>query len=266
MQKVEEREPVVLMNQGQKIFGVFHRPLSVKNPPAILMCHGLAGDKTGKYRIYVILAKQLSELGIASLRIDFRGSGDSEGDFADMTIESEVSDAIKALEFLEKDSKIDTTRLGIFGRSVGGTVALMAARRHNNIKSLVTWAPLSDGNQWLETWKRIHAPGVTEEQRKAVMRVNGQVPGVNFFQELFKMRMDQELEALHNIPFLHIHGEKDAIVVLEHAKKYAKFREKSIALSKFLRLPKSDHDFSDPQEQQIAIDETCKWFAETLKR
>lgn len=264
MQKVEERESVVLENQGQKIFGIFHRPLSNPKPPAILMCHGLAGDKTGKYRIYVILAKKLAELGIASLRIDFRGSGDSEGDFVDMTLESEISDAIKALEFLEKDPRIDTTRLGIFGRSVGGSVGLMAARRHNNIKSLVTWAPLSDGNQWLELWDKIHAPGVSEEQRKSVMRVNGQVPGYNFFQQLFRMQMEEELEALHEIPFLHIHGEKDAIVVIDHANKYAKFREKAIARTKFLRLPRSDHDFSDPQEQQIALEETCKWFKETL--
>lgn len=264
MHKVEERESVVLKNYGQKIFGMLHLPLGVKKPPAILICHGLAGEKTGRYRIYVTLAKKLSEMGIASLRIDFRGSGDSEGEFADMTLESEVSDAIVALEFLQNNPHIDSKRLGIFGRSVGGSVAVMAARKFGNIKSIATWAPLSDGNQWLEQWKKIHAPGVTDEQRKAVMRVNGQVPGVNFFEQLFKLHMGEELEALHHIPFLHIHGEKDGIVIYEHAEKFAKYRSQSNAKTKFIKLPQSDHDFSDPIEQLIALDETCNWFSETL--
>lgn len=264
MQKVEERESVVLENEGQKIFGVLHCPIGVSKPPVVLMCHGLAGDKTGKYRLYVILSKTLASLGIASLRIDFRGSGDSEGDFADMTLESEVSDAIKGLEYLYKLPKIDNKRIGIFGRSLGGSVALMAARRYDHVKSLVTWAPLSDGDQWKEQWQKIHSPDVTEDQRLATMRVNGQIPGYNFFQELFKMRMEDELEALHDIPLLHIHGEKDGIVVVEHAENYVKFRAKSKAKTKFIRLPLSDHDFSEPKEQQVAIEETCKWFVDTI--
>ena len=81
MRKIEERQSVVLENEGQKIFGILHRPIHVDSCPAVLICHGLAGHKTGQYRIYVILAEKLSEAGIASFRIDFRGSGDSEGKF-----------------------------------------------------------------------------------------------------------------------------------------------------------------------------------------
>lgn len=264
MSKFEERESVVLENAGQKIFGIVHRPLHQSSCPAVLICHGLAGHKTGKYRMYVILAEKLSELGIASLRIDFRGSGDSEGSFSDMTLEGEVSDALKGLELLSKLPYVDAQRIGLFGRSVGGTVALMTATRFRHIKSLAAWAPLFDGGQWVDQWKMLHSSGVSEEHRTAKMRINGQVPGIGFLRELFTIRMDEDLKVLEHLPFLHIHGEQDVIVAIEHAERYAKAREYAKGQNKFIRLPHSDHDFSHPQEQQLAVNETCQWFVNTL--
>lgn len=264
MNKNERRDSIVLKNNGQKIFGILHTPIDINNCPAVLICHGLAGDKIGRYRVYVALSEMLAQNGIASLRIDFRGSGDSEGDFSDMTLDTEVSDALKGLEFLQQASGIDPNRIGIFGRSIGGTVALMTARRNNDVKSIVSWAPLSDGDQWLEQWKQVHSSDLSDELRHAAMRVNGQIPGRDFFTQLFNLRMQEELESLEKIPFLHIHGEKDVVVVIEHASRYAQFREGATGKSKFIRLPKSDHDFSDPAEQKIALTETCKWFKDTL--
>src|ERR1700722_17738329 len=149
MPKFDHRESIVLENQGQKIFGILHRPVIPSDKyPAVLICHGLAGHKTGKYRIYVIFAEMLAKVGIASLRIDFRGSGDSEGDFSDMTLTSEVSDALLSLDFLKTVQDVDADRIGIFGRSIGGTVAFMTVHRDpaKCIKSIATWAPIFDGH------------------------------------------------------------------------------------------------------------------------
>jgi uncharacterized protein len=264
MSKIEEREAVVLENAGQRIFGIIHRPRSNLYSPAVLMCHGLAGHKTGKYRLYVHLSERLAEKGIASLRIDFRGSGDSEGDFSEVTLESEVSDALKGLDYLSHLPFINKDRIGIFGRSVGGTVAIMTAKRYEKAKSLATWAPLFDGDQWIDQWNMLHSPEITEEHRLTTMRVNGQVPGYAFFKELFGIHMKEELRALENIPLLHIHGEKDVIVKIEHADKYMHARQSVKGENKFIRLPQSDHDFSNPKEQQLAINETASWFADTL--
>lgn len=264
MHKSENREAVILENCGQKIFGILHRPLNINKYPALLMCHGLAGHKTGKYRLYVRLAKMLAEAGIAALRIDFRGSGDSEGDFSEMTLEGEITDALKGLEFLRKDPHFDQSSIGMFGRSVGGTVALIAARRHGNIKSIATWAPLFNGEQWLDKWNKLHSMELSPEHRHHMMSVNGQVPGYEFLKQLFSVRMDEELRELENAPLLHIHGELDNIINIEHANRYQELRQKATGENKFILLPRSDHDFSDPREQQIALKETCQWFVDTL--
>lgn len=264
MERAEERESIVLENEGQKIFGIFHRPCCNEPFPAVLICHGLAGHKTGKYRLYVHLAERLSKLGIASLRIDFRGSGDSEGNFSETTLESEVSDAVVALSYLRNRPDVDNSRIGVFGRSVGGTVALMTAKKSGPIKSLATWAPLYDGEQWEDQWHLLHAPDVSEEYRSEMMKINGQVPGVKFFKELFSIRMEDHLKDLVGVPLLHIHGEQDIVVTTKHADRYAKAREAVKAKNKFIRLPESDHDFSHTKEQLFALEETSNWFYKTL--
>lgn len=264
IKKFEEREQIVLENQGQKIFGIMHRPLKNAPYPSVLICHGLGGHKTGKFRLYVHLAEKLSQLGIGALRIDFRGSGDSEGEFSDMTIESEVSDALVAFDYLMKDSKVDQSRLGLFGRSFGGLVAVKAAYRVGNVKSLALWAPMYSGDQWLEKWQTVQSTALSLEEKNEIMRVNGLVPGRNFFEELFRTRLDVELNALQKLPMLHIHGEKDVIVNLSHADHFNRHRKAAEGLTKFLRLPHSDHDFSHPAEQAIALEETMNWFRNTL--
>jgi len=262
--KFEEREHIVLHNEGQKIFGIVHWPLTPGPWPAVLICHGMGGQKTGKYRIYVSLAERLVKQGIAVLRLDFRGSGDSEGSFQEMTLESEVSDALEGLKYLSQQKKIDPERIGIFGRSLGGVVAVITARRFAKIKSLAVWAPLFNGDQWQENWGLVKSNNITPELRDVLMSINGQLAGYPFFEQLFDLKLEQEFEDLHHVPFLHMHGEKDETISLTHAEMYEKVRQRSKAKNKFIRLPLSDHDFSHPKEQQFALDETTEWFKNTL--
>jgi dipeptidyl aminopeptidase/acylaminoacyl peptidase len=264
MEKTEERHSIVLENNGQKIFGILHMPTGCASLcPAVLFCHGLAGHKVGKFRLGVTLAEMLSKQGIASLRIDFRGSGDSEGHFSEMTLESEVSDGLLALKYLRSYPGIASERVGLFGRSVGGTVALMIASR-TPVPSLGVWAPLFDGEQWKESWRALQAPNISEETRIARMRINGQVPGREFFNELFSLNMREILSEIETLPLLHIHGNLDTIIPPQHAQQFEQARKHAGGHTQFLRLLHSDHDFSHPQEQQQALERTCQWFCDTL--
>lgn len=261
----EEREVVVLENKGQRIFGILHMPMNPKGPvPAVLICHGLAGHKTGKYRLYVTLAQMLTRNGIAALRVDFRGSGDSEGEFEDMTVQSTVSDALLSLEWLEKQPRIDPNRLGVYGRSFGGSVAVMAASRFAKCKSIALWAPVFNAKPWQKLWQALHAGQLDEKTRVNAMTINGQMPSLNFYKEFFEMDLEKDLQSLRKVPILHIHGEKDELILIEHADEYVKHREKADAKTKFIRLPQSDHDFSLAEDQKEALIITTRWFMDTL--
>ena len=86
------------------------------------------------------LTDMLSREGIYALRFDFRGYGDSEGEFTDITFEEEISDSIKALDFLSTIEGVDPDRMGILGLSMGGAVAAYVAGRDARVKSTVLWS------------------------------------------------------------------------------------------------------------------------------
>jgi uncharacterized protein len=260
----EDRESIVLQNEEQKIFGIFHKPRLLKKYPAVLFCHGLGGNKVGHYRAYVELASAFASMGIASLRIDFRGSGDSEGDFASVTLDSEVKDACKGIEYLKMHPEVDPLRIAVFGRSMGSVIAIMAANRYSQIRSLGLWAPIFSSHSWEEKWKMLHAQELTEEHKNQLMTFEGQKPGYGFFKEFFSMDLEASISGLHDVPMLLIHGGLDDVVTPDHSEKILKNRLKASAETKLIQLPNSDHHFSNLEERQTAFNETCKWFAQTL--
>ena len=73
--------PVVFDSKGQQIVGMLHVPNGRGRFPGALLLHGFTGTKTESHRMFVKLSRRLAEHGIASLRFDFRGSGDSAGEF-----------------------------------------------------------------------------------------------------------------------------------------------------------------------------------------
>jgi hypothetical protein len=263
MQAVEVREAITLENHGEKIFGILHRPLHAKRVPAVVFCPGFAGNKCGKFRIFVTLAKELAKRGIAVLRFDYRGSGDSEGEFHDITIEGKTSDTIKCLNFLANDPQVDSSRLGLLGRSLGGVIAVLAARRHS-IKSLALWAPVFTSEPWRELWESYQSTHqLNQAHRDTLRHLQAHVPNLEFLNQFFKLNLEHEMEELKNIPLLHIHGGQDQVVKIEHAQDYEKARV-GLENTRFIQLPRSDHDFSDPGEQAFAIQETCHWYQQTL--
>lgn len=265
MLKTEERSAVEFELNGQKIFGIFHKPLkTVDKVPAVLICHGLAGQKVGRYRVYVELAEALCRQGIAVLRFDFRGSGDSEGSFTEMTLTSELQDAHLVLNWLSNHPEVDADRIGLFGRSMGGSIALLTAAEFKKCKSLVLWAPIFSAKQWEEPWVRVQNNEDPPELLEFFRTINGQLGGLPFYKEFFAMDLRLAMKNVENIPFLHIHGLKDLTVYPDHAASFKQERKGSEAESRFLLLPESDHDFSYISEKKQALQETCQWFKKTL--
>lgn len=264
MQQVEIRESVTLDHRGEKIFGILHRPLQAQQVPAIVICPGFAGSKCGKFRIFVSLGKELAKQGIAVLRFDYRGAGDSEGEFTDMTLEGKITDTLKCLDFLAHDPQIDPMRLGILGRSLGGAIAILAARRYQMIKSLALWAPVFKSDPWRELWESFKSNHQLDQAKKEILNhLPANIPNLQFLSQFFNINLETELQGIRHISLLHIHGGQDHVVKIEHAKDYEKARE-GLINTRFVQLPRSDHDFSDALEQAIAIQETCQWYRQTL--
>lgn len=259
----EERQAVTITNHGQKMFGVIHRPLQKGKRPAVVFCSGFAGTKFGKYRLFVKLSEELARRGILSLRFDYRCTGDSEGDFKDATFKGEVDDTLQILEYLAQDPQVDSSQLALFGRSLGGAVSILAAKRFQNIKSLVLWAPVFCADEWKALWEASKIQKLDPSQMQVLKSLPGQVPNLQFLQEFFNIHIEETLADLKDVPLLHVHGELDSVVKISHADGYKQSRRSS-PNTRFIRLAHSDHDFGDPEDQKIAIAETCDWLEKTL--
>ena len=133
---------------GKKIVATLNVPDGVTKPPAILLLHGFTGSRNEleipavKEGIFARAARMWSEKGVASLRIDFMGSGDSEGDYADTTIDGQVKQALAALDYLAAVPEIDKDKLALVGWSMGGAVgSAVAARTEQDLDAVALWAP-----------------------------------------------------------------------------------------------------------------------------
>lgn len=254
----EKREPVVLINNGEKIFGVIHIP--EKTPaPFVLLCHGFTGTKIEPHRIFVKTAEALTNAGIGALRIDFRGSGDSEGSFKDMTLEGEISDAMVAIDYLLNNEFVDKEKIGILGLSMGGAVASMVSGRNNHIKSCVLWSAVCHFDIFFN-----RSP---EEMGKIkdygdFLDLGGNPVGKQFLAEIATKKPLEEIKR-RPLPVLIIHGSGDFVVPIQHAYDYFNGLKDTHKV-KLEIIEQADHTFNSIEWETQVINKTVEWFKNTL--
>lgn len=254
--------PVVFYNRDQQINGILHSPTGCEAPcPAVAFFHGFTGTKVEPHRIFVKTARELAAIGFYVLRFDFRGSGDSEGDFSEMTIGGEVSDAIKSMDVLTAMPGVDAERIGILGLSMGGCVAAFVSGQDARVKSTVLWAPLSDDppDRKHEILERVKNPPTPEELALA----NPNIVGKAFYEELPKISPSATLQAFRGA-LLVIHGSADDVVPVSHGKRYYKSMRGRDALTELEIIDQGDHTFNTVASEQAVIAKSVEWFRRTL--
>ena len=254
--------PVVFYNQDQQINGILHAPTgSDASCPAVAFFHGFTGTKVEPHRIFVKTARELAAIGFYGLRFDFRGCGDSEGDFTEMTISGEVSDAIKSIDVLTAMPGVDPERIGILGLSMGGCVAAFVSGQDARVKSTVMWAPLSDDppdrkNEILERVKNTPTP-------EEMALLNPNIVGKAFYEELPKISPSATIQAFTGA-LLVIHGSGDDVVPVSHGKRYYELMQKRDAPTELEIIDTADHTFNAVAWEQEVVAKSVAWFQRTL--
>ncbi|WP_431299029.1 alpha/beta hydrolase family protein [Tabrizicola sp. BL-A-41-H6] len=142
-------ERVTIASQGKTMVGTLALPEGGP-APVVLLFHGFTGTRDElpipgtEEGVFSRTARLLAEAGYASLRVDFIGSGESDGDFADTTFEGQVADGLAALAFAQGDARVKGDELRVIGWSQGGLVATAVAGRSDVPKSVALWAAVAD--------------------------------------------------------------------------------------------------------------------------
>ena len=108
--------------------------------PAVLLLHGDLSSRNENGELFTRLAAALAANGIASLRIDFAGSGNSEEPDLALDYPGMVTDATAAKDFLQADPRFDPTRVAVLGLSRGGAIAATLAGTVPGVAALVEWS------------------------------------------------------------------------------------------------------------------------------
>ena len=134
---------------GQSVVGTLSLP-DGGPAPVVVMFHGFTGSRdelpvtNTEEGVFSRSARLLREQGIASLRIDFRDSGESDGAYEFTTFERQVEDGIAALATLAADPRVQGDRIGLIGWSQGGLVATAVAGRSDAVDAVALWAAVAD--------------------------------------------------------------------------------------------------------------------------
>ena len=143
-------EEIQFSNGNTHLVGTVYLPKAGDHLPAVVALHS-AGASTRESALYRHLREGLPAIGFAVLIYDRRGSGRSSGDLHNSDYETLAADAVAGQQALARFPRIDPNKIGFWGLSQGGWLAVLAAGRSQDAAFAVSVsAPLVNAEKQME--------------------------------------------------------------------------------------------------------------------
>ena len=248
-------EAVFKNPQGESLSGLLEMPSgAIKSYALFAHCFTCSKDNPAATRI----ARALADLGIAVLRFDFTGLGNSKGDFSNTNFSSNLQDLLAAANYLEQHYAAPTL---LIGHSLGGSAALAVAQDLATVKAVVTiGAPATAAHV-----KHLFADSYHELMDKQTVQVELGGRSFNiqrqFIDDLEKYNSVAHIKALRKA-LLIFHSPLDHIVSIEEA---ARIYTAAKHPKSFVSLDQADHLLSNPEDSQYVAEVLSAWAGRYLK-
>jgi alpha/beta superfamily hydrolase len=159
-------DPRFVTVDGDPLFTVLHTPAGTATR-GVVLCHPLGEEKLWSHRVFVTFARELAERGLAVIRFDFRGEGDSGRDFLASDLDTRVADVHAAIDVL-REAVPAVTGLTLVGLRFGGSVAAVCASGRTDVERLVIWDPVPDGAAYMQAVLRTNIAAQMALHRKVI--------------------------------------------------------------------------------------------------
>lgn len=194
----------------------------------VFFCHGFGGNKERQSEYL-----ELSERCFNVVTFDFRGNGESGGDFIDQNLSSRIQD-LKAVV-----KHFDPERVVLFGTSFGGKVVFHAAEELD-ADGVVGKAPVTY-NEIMDKFRDV------VEKKGRFEYIDGKPIDRRFFEDLDNYNFGDVTGDL-DMPVAIFHGSEDTTVHLEYSFKAARNMDTSVMLNK---MEGEEHSFSEEGKEYL---------------
>ena len=229
-------------SDGLKLAGIVHIPHDLgpgERRAAFVILHGFGGNKDGHGQ--TVMAEQLTAWGYVTMRIDFRGCGESEGEHGRIICLDQVADTSSAITYMVSRPEVDPERVALVGSSFGAAVAIYTGGADPRVAAVISSGGWGDGERKFrrqhptpEAWERFTTmleDGRKHRERtgKSLMvprfdivpiperlRRNMSAGSIMEFpaetaQSMYEFRADDMVEKISPRPLLLLHSANDSV-------------------------------------------------------
>jgi hypothetical protein len=174
-------EEIKFVNKRDSIelAGTLTLPLEKRVYPAVILISGSGPQDRNEeimgHKPFLVMSDYLTRLGLAVLRFDDRGVGESQGNFAKATTMDFASDVEAAVDYLSERSDIQKDKICLLGHSEGAAIAPLVANSRKQVACLVLiGAPVIKGSELILAQQELiaRASGVSEEDLATYKKLN----------------------------------------------------------------------------------------------
>jgi len=204
------------------------------------------------------ISRALAAQGIAVLRFDFTGLGNSDGDFANSNFSSNVEDLVRAAEALHQRYRAPQI---LIGHSLGGAAVLSAAARLESVKAVVTIGAPATAEHVAHLFKNQAAE--IKQQGQARVALGGREFSIKrqFLDDIEQYASTGEIAKL-DAALLVFHSPLDTIVSIDEA---AKIYQAARHPKSFISLDQADHLLSMARDSEYVATTIASWVSRYLE-
>ncbi|MCM4082233.1 alpha/beta hydrolase [Paractinoplanes hotanensis] len=250
---------------GLLLKGSFDSPGASPSSSVVLVHGGGVTREEGGF--FTRLAAGLAGRGVASLRFDLRGHGESEGQQEDLTLAGVLNDIHAAVTHLRQLA--DAVPVNLLGASFGGGVsAYFTAHYRREVAKLVLINPLINYKKRFVDDKPYWSDGQISEDAARELSENGFLAhsatfklGRPLLNEVFYLRPDQAIEKI-TAPTLVLHGTGDTFIPVQSSRDYI---AKIPAPTRLIEIDGAQHGIAVDNDPKYRDPRTQAWQATAIR-